>query len=133
MGVAMAATGGCSVFPQPTPLWPPRAERVPKWRQTKPATEGERLYRVVLAEQRMVEKYGLDFDQIEEMLNAQGWRCAVCGLPVKALRGGLVVDHDHESGKVRGLLCHGCNLNESRYLRNGTWPEMDRYLEGAGR
>lgn len=34
-----------------------------------------------------------------------GAKCAVCGLT-----GSLKVDHEHASGKIRGVLCHGCNV-----------------------
>lgn len=48
------------------------------------------------------------------MLQAQGGVCVICGKPESVVRNGtvqrLAVDHDHESGKVRGLLCYGCNI-----------------------
>ena len=53
-------------------------------------------------------KYGLTMAQYDEMLEAQNGVCAVCGA---ACRTGsrLAIDHDHETGKVRGLLCRPCN------------------------
>ena len=53
-------------------------------------------------------KFQLTADQYEEMLAAQGGGCAVCGRepkPGKALH----VDHNHETGAVRGLVCFSCN------------------------
>jgi len=42
------------------------------------------------------------------LLAAQNGVCALCfGAPTKRA---LHLDHDHETGRVRGLLCHGCNL-----------------------
>ncbi len=41
------------------------------------------------------------------MSERQGGRCAICGRTPD--EGGLVIDHEHGSGKVRGLLCGPCN------------------------
>lgn len=49
-------------------------------------------------------KYGLDMDGYNALLMEQGGVCAICQKP-----GQLVVDHDHVTGKVRGLLHHNCN------------------------
>ena len=44
------------------------------------------------------------------MLEAQDNKCAVCGLPdVENIHGKLCIDHNHKTGKVRGLLCNPCN------------------------
>ena len=54
--------------------------------------------------------YGITADQRDEMFAAQGGVCAVCGTAEKRDRRGFVVDHHHDSGKVRGILCNPCNL-----------------------
>lgn len=66
-----------------------------------------------------LKKFGLTVEQYEEMFILQNGVCAICGKPeVKkqaTTKGGakktsrLCVDHDHKSGKVRGLLCYRCN------------------------
>lgn len=47
------------------------------------------------------------------MIALQGNKCAICGSEETDKRRGklraLAVDHDHETGKVRGLLCGACN------------------------
>jgi hypothetical protein len=53
-------------------------------------------------------KYGLSADKYAAMLNAQDHACAVCGRHGETYRK-LCVDHDHETGVVRGLLCDRCN------------------------
>ena len=54
--------------------------------------------------------YGLDPDDYEQMRVSQGYMCAICEKPEsEASRSRLVVDHDHDTGQVRGLLCQQCN------------------------
>jgi hypothetical protein len=51
--------------------------------------------------------YDLTFEQYQQMLKDQNGLCLGCGKSPKSIR--LNVDHDHETGKVRGLLCTNCN------------------------
>jgi len=51
--------------------------------------------------------YGLTDIDYAEMFVGQNGVCAICGRPPKKKR--LFVDHDHDSGRVRGLLCWRCN------------------------
>lgn len=55
-------------------------------------------------------KYGLTIEGKAALLAAQGGVCACCGSPSPNHKQGWVVDHDHTSGKVRGVLCQPCNL-----------------------
>ena len=50
-------------------------------------------------------KYGLSMDDFVSMQKAQKGRCAICHQGAKKLG----VDHNHETGAVRGLLCSQCN------------------------
>jgi hypothetical protein len=54
-------------------------------------------------------KYDLTVEQYEAMFAAQGGVCAICGEECKT-RYRLAVDHNHETGENRGLLCQGCNF-----------------------
>ena len=53
-------------------------------------------------------KYGITKEEYERLLTDQNGVCAICHEPEQVWQG-LSVDHDHETGKVRGLLCHKCN------------------------
>lgn len=57
-------------------------------------------------ERLLGQRYGLTVAQRDHMLSEQGGLCAICKLPPAK----PVVDHCHDSGAVRGILCHGCNL-----------------------
>jgi len=48
--------------------------------------------------------YGISLEAYEAMAAGQDRRCLICGK-----RRPLVVDHNHRTGGVRGLLCHRCN------------------------
>lgn len=54
-------------------------------------------------------RYGLTPEQYAELLEASKGRCAICHKPFK---GEPVIDHCHETGMTRGLLCNNCNAAE---------------------
>jgi hypothetical protein len=61
-----------------------------------------------------LKRYGITAAQYDEMFAAQGGVCALCSSPERACnRDGslkrLAVDHSHETGQVRELLCYECN------------------------
>lgn len=51
--------------------------------------------------------FDLTPEQYQEMSEAQNGVCAICKRPDR--KKALAVDHNHETGKVRGLLCNPCN------------------------
>ena len=65
------------------------------------------------AEQRLrsIEDYGLTAESLQALYEAQQGRCAICReeKPVRGGPAGLAIDHDHRTGRVRGLLCVNCN------------------------
>jgi hypothetical protein len=58
--------------------------------------------------QELKKKFGLTPDEFLSMWAAQGGRC-ICGESLVPGKGGCAIDHDHGTGKIRGLLCNGCN------------------------
>lgn len=53
--------------------------------------------------------YGISYQEYLTMLEAQGGCCAICGTDDTGKRKAFAVDHCHETGNVRGLLCSNCN------------------------
>jgi hypothetical protein len=78
---------------------------------------------------------GITDQEYERLLGEQEGGCAICGNPPKTRR--LHVDHNHRTGKVRGLLCFRCNRGlptyaTSEWLRNAyvyvlrdEYPDLD--------
>jgi hypothetical protein len=54
-------------------------------------------------------RYGVTVNQYRAMIARQGGGCAVCGVETSSAGRRLVVDHEHDTGRVRGVLCHRCN------------------------
>jgi len=90
-------------------------ERARKWLEDNP--DRKRSYNRAYAEagkkgpadrkSHLKRKFGITLEDYDRMLVEQGGGCAICGDPpgVTALH----VDHCHDSGRVRGLLCFRCN------------------------
>lgn len=54
--------------------------------------------------------YGITIQQYEELFTEQKGKCAICYSDVNdKIRSTLSVDHDHTTGRIRGLLCSKCN------------------------
>lgn len=67
----------------------------------------------------------------ERQLAAQGGHCAVCPGKPKTRR--LHIDHDHATGKVRGLLCYSCNrFALIRAMTPDRLRALASYLEAGG-
>lgn len=85
------------------------------------------------ADEGLRRRYGMTVKEREDMIRAQGGKCAICGgAGDHGRRRRLHVDHCHASGRVRGLLCHRCNVGigyfqeDTERLRGAI-----RYLETA--
>jgi hypothetical protein len=68
----------------------------------------------------LVGRYGITPEEYSAMETGQGKRCKICQEETK-----LFVDHNHETGMVRGLLCHHCNT------MLGLAKDSPQILEGA--
>ena len=55
-------------------------------------------------------KYNLTKEEYENLLKDQNFSCVICQRHISELSRNLVVDHCHNTNKIRGLLCYSCNL-----------------------
>lgn len=83
-----------------------------KYRQSKIGRKKAKEWRVNhpqrLHHWTLMRRYGITLKKYNQMLSQQGGKCAICN-STNACGHNLSVDHDHTSGKVRGLVCKRCN------------------------
>jgi hypothetical protein len=73
------------------------------WRRENPDR-----FKMILVRAK-AKRYGLSLDEFFRLLDQQNHTCAACPKELKADRY-THIDHCHETGKVRGILCHSCNI-----------------------
>lgn len=82
-----------------------------------------------------MKQYGITLEEYKKMYDNQNGNCAICGEHYE-LRGEnklktLHVDHDHETGDVRGLLCHNCNSGIGYFKEDlNLIKRIEHYLSG---
>ena len=59
---------------------------------------------------QVFKRYGINKDQYYQMLEEHKNSCKICRKHQSVLKKRLSVDHCHKTGKVRGFLCHKCNI-----------------------
>lgn len=85
-------------------------------------------YRLRHRKNHIAAKYGITLERFNELLTAQDNLCAIC----QAEFGWTAcVDHDHATGKVRGLLCRKCNLNLHAIEDGDYLKKARRYLQAS--
>lgn len=123
-------------------------ERAQEWRQDNPE-EARKISREWQAKRRaknpqrnrdeqwawrLQREYGITVLQYHDLFEKQGGGCAICQSPdPRHASGRMVVDHDHNGGGIRGLLCGWCN-SALGYLKDD--PELAHraieYLKKGG-
>lgn len=56
-----------------------------------------------------LKKAGLSLAQYNELFRKQKGCCVICGKHQTEFKRALAVDHNHVTGRIRGLLCNSCN------------------------
>ncbi len=82
-----------------------RIKRQAGWTEERIGIERRRRYGNWLER-----KYGLSIEQYDALHKDQEGKCKICDSEESRGKGGFHVDHCHETGKVRGLLCTSCNM-----------------------
>lgn len=129
-----------------------RARRSREWRQRNPEKmrlmnakarqepnypERAKLYaekyrldgrRKIIKRRHLLQRYGLTYEDFETMLVGQHDKCRIC-LKTFDPKRTPAVDHDHITGKVRGLLCSRCNtgiglLAEDPFILSRVWAYL---------
>ncbi len=94
----------------------PAKARARQWSRDNPERVAERVRRYRASGRRkqndrrsyLKRNYGISVEQYDALLAAQGGVCALCEKPPRSDIA-LHVDHDHATGRIRGLLCFRCN------------------------
>lgn len=86
-------------------------EQAEKDRKRYAARQKDPKHKRAKRESRLKKKYGITIDDYEAMLRKQNGCCAICER--KPGKRSLHVDHCHDTGRVRGLLCFRCNFGLS--------------------
>lgn len=81
-----------------------------KERRDKYAKERQKKFPGITRNSKYKREYGISLKKYNKILRAQDFKCKICGRKEPTgTHKHLVVDHDHITGKVRGLLCGVCN------------------------
>lgn len=81
---------------------------------------------------RLKKNYQMTVEEFNDMLERQGGVCAICKGPPKGRFNTYNVDHNHKTGKVRGLLCFPCNVSIGNAMENtDILAKMILYINGG--
>lgn len=82
-------------------------QKAKEWRKRNP--EKSRM-------SSLLSKHKITENQYKKIIKDHNGKCAICKTDARikskteGLKSALAIDHCHETGKIRGLLCHGCNI-----------------------
>jgi hypothetical protein len=116
--------GTCAVCGPDTPLWAKKQSYGHSWACGKKRREKKKLHQRKRQKtpsgrrrERLQRIYRLTPEQVESMITEQGDVCWICrrlfGMDLRPQ-----IDHCHESGAVRGILCGDCNTGLGRFKDN---------------
>ena len=81
-----------------------------------------------------LKKCGLSVEEYNKLFDEQKGRCKICGRHQNEFKNRLHIDHDHETGKIRSLLCGNCNRTLGYFGENPLiFIKMAKYVIKSGR
>lgn len=95
-------------MPSRSPRSSPSAAALRQRRYQARFTPAERS--AIQRRHKLKQRYGITPEEFDAMLLAQGNCCAVCKSPDPRHSRGWRVDHNHQTGKIRGVVCNPCNV-----------------------
>jgi nitrate/TMAO reductase-like tetraheme cytochrome c subunit len=66
-------------------------------------------HRTEIQDSYLKRRFGISRKEVNRMARKQNGECAICKKAFNEIKQSRQVDHDHVTGKVRGILCHKCN------------------------
>lgn len=76
-------------------------------------------------------RFGITLNEYNNLLEKQNNQCAICFIHQGDIKKKFAVDHNHETGKIRGLLCHHCNVGLGHFRDNVDFLQSAiLYLQG---
>ena len=86
------------------------------YRKTKDRPDIKNKRRLSIKKHDLKRKYGLTLLQVEGLIMSQGGLCGICYRELSGIK--YHIDHDHEIGVVRGVLCSNCNTAIGMFKEN---------------
>lgn len=87
-------------------------KRAKLWRDKNPLIEKAH---------KLKQRFGITLEEYNKIFSSQGGCCKICGTHQKDFEKSLFVDHNHKTGKIRGLLCSRCNAAIGMMKENCDW------------
>lgn len=81
-----------------------RRKKVKNWQESN--TQKQKAY---VKKHNLKKNYGITEEEYKNLLAKYDYRCAVCQQAEGEPKIKLCIDHDHKTGKIRGILCSKCN------------------------
>lgn len=85
-------------------------------------------------EKHRMDRYGISTKDFNEKIQEQDGKCAICDIALLTLpERSIHIDHDHETGKVGGILCNKCNMILGHIEKEKLLDKIKVYLTKCNR